>query len=192
MASKKKNLKKKRVFYNNEITSEISRKLLVGDFNGALVLAEEYVEDYPDDDLGNFYIAKALLALGRKDEAYALAKHTFESKNFHNQAAIITAFYHYSKILFGVGRKEDSLDLLTKAIEIDSSKSIDEKSFLNLYLTLINLLTDNDDYDIAASYSQAFYDKYGCDIFLLKKATALKHLNHRKEGLHKWHNPNGI
>ena len=172
MSGKKYSKKEKADYYNSERINEIIRQISFGNYEQSYALALNYMDDYPEDALGPFYLARSLASLGRFDEAYETAKNAMETSIFHNIQAELSAYHHYSTVLSLCGKNDEALMVLDHAMKRNTSRQSD-KYYLKLNFGLIDIMMDMGLYEQAFQYSFKFYDMYKNELFLLKEANAL-------------------
>ena len=102
-------------YFDNNALKEINRNISLNNYSKALLLSNEYMTQYPLDNLGPIYKARVLALLGHVDEAME----TFDSlplTRFHNDDAYIMAYTCYGETLLSLGRKEEAYEAFQNAI----------------------------------------------------------------------------
>jgi len=107
-------------YYNNDKVSEIDFQIKNGNPNLALLKAEEYILEYPNDSLGVIYRARALAATGSVQEAIDICEDYLCGNKFHTLEATVSAYYWYGVLLEGVNRYEDAIMIYKKSISYET------------------------------------------------------------------------
>ena len=133
-------------YYDNTIVKDIEMNITNKNYGKALLLAEKYVEEYPEDRLGPVYKARALGLNGHFKEAKELFDDALYSK-LHDRSSYIIAYTWYGLMLLALGYKEEGIEKLlqTTTYEDHTSDGIAVKA----RLTLCNIYVDDKLYEKA-------------------------------------------
>lgn len=151
-------------YFDNNALKEINRNINLNNYSKALLLSNEYMTQYPLDNLGPIYKARVLALLGHVDEAME----TFDSlplTRFHNDEAYIMAYTCYGETLLSLGRKEEAYEAFQNAISRESSSTA---VALKARSSLIDMYTHDKRFDDA--FAAIDIERLDRDIVNFKKS----------------------
>ena len=128
--------KKKANYYDKTMVSGINQLLSDRKYDVALEKAEEYIDKYPNDDVGIYYLAKVYLYSGDSAKALDIVGSDFWYRNFYDESARNLAAVIYASILKACERYDDAIKVLESAIEAnpDGSAIRMRKDYLKLLM----------------------------------------------------------
>ena len=110
-------------YYDKTMVSDINQLLSDHRYDAALEKAEEYIDKYPEDDVGIYYLAKVYLYSGDAAKALDTIGSDFWYRNFHDKSARNLAAIIYASILKTCERYDDAIKVLESAIEANPDVS---------------------------------------------------------------------
>ena len=107
-------------YYSKQIVKDIENLIRNDRADSALIICEKYIEDYPRDNLGPFYLAKVYLALGRIEDALDVIGDKYYKSKFYNDSARNTAAGIYTEALMEIEDYDEAFGVLEYEIAHDS------------------------------------------------------------------------
>ena len=164
-------------YYDFESIKRIEEFVLTGNEFKAYREIRDYLERYPDDNLGHILHAEVLLAIGKVDEALEEVE-LYINKPLHGRMGLTTAYTTYGNILLQLGRDQEGVKALKRAMkECEENKA---KGISVARNKLINYFIKNKNYEAALEYCKGF--EYSLQI-KLKKAHIMNLLNKSNRAL---------
>ena len=135
-----------KIYYDNSRLNEIDYQLDSGNPSKALVLSDEYIEEYPSDILGPLYKARALVEMGETDNIEELLGDVFIEYT-RDVRAMIMGYTQLGNIYVECDKQDEAIEAFESAISLEDVRN----GFLSLKARsgLINLYIKNKELDKA-------------------------------------------
>ena len=133
-------------YYDNTIVKDIELNITNKNYSKALYIAEQYVEDYPEDRLGPVYKARAMALTGNLEDAREMFENAISSK-LHDRSSYLIAYTWYGLTLLSLNYQEEGKEKLLTAISIEDNH-VDGLA-VKARLTLCNLYVEEGEFDKA-------------------------------------------